>query len=121
MDMLRHSVFGQLARLVTGGHFLPQRHDVGRLEELLFEFEHPTPNERRSGKSVTDEDSLDSVERGKTEGNEYKLTRTMEGLLLIGWFSSDDPDNPQNWGSVKKYFVGLLIWYERHIQSCDTS
>jgi MFS transporter, DHA1 family, multidrug resistance protein len=32
-----------------------------------------------------------------------------EGDILVDWYSTDDPANPQNWSSKKKAFVGLQI------------
>ena len=34
-----------------------------------------------------------------------------DGSILVGWYSSDDPANPQNWPSKKKAFVAMQIWY----------
>ena len=35
--------------------------------------------------------------------------RNDEGDILVDWYTTDDPANPQNWSSMKKAFVGLLI------------
>lgn len=34
-----------------------------------------------------------------------------DGTILVDWYSSDDPANPQNWSSKKKAFVTMQIWY----------
>ena len=34
---------------------------------------------------------------------------TSSGEILVGWYTTDDPANPQNWSSAKKAFVGLQI------------
>ncbi|KAJ9294919.1 hypothetical protein DTO271G3_6481 [Paecilomyces variotii] len=35
--------------------------------------------------------------------------RTKEGLVLVDWYTTDDPANPQNWSSRKKAFTALQI------------
>ncbi|KAJ9288525.1 hypothetical protein DTO021C3_3777 [Paecilomyces variotii] len=35
--------------------------------------------------------------------------RTKEGLILVDWYTTDDPANPQNWSSKKKAFTALQI------------
>ena len=34
-----------------------------------------------------------------------------DGTILVTWYSSDDPANPQNWPGKKKAFVAMQIWY----------
>ena len=36
-------------------------------------------------------------------------TRTKEGIILVDWYTTDDPANPQNWSDTKKAFVSLII------------
>lgn len=36
--------------------------------------------------------------------------RTSDGIILIDWYTTDDPANPQNWNSWKKAWVGLIIF-----------
>lgn len=36
--------------------------------------------------------------------------RTADGIILIDWYTTDDPANPQNWNSWKKVWVGLIIF-----------
>jgi DHA1 family multidrug resistance protein-like MFS transporter len=33
-----------------------------------------------------------------------------DGTILVDWYDTDDPENPQNWSSRKKYFVAFQIW-----------
>ncbi|KFY22590.1 hypothetical protein V493_06490 [Pseudogymnoascus sp. VKM F-4281 (FW-2241)] len=35
--------------------------------------------------------------------------KTADGLVLVDWYSTDDPANPQNWSLGKKSWVGFLI------------
>ncbi|KIV93542.1 hypothetical protein, variant [Exophiala mesophila] len=32
-------------------------------------------------------------------------TKTSDGNILVTWYTTDDPENPQNWSRGKKYFV----------------
>ncbi|KAI9837885.1 MAG: hypothetical protein M1838_004721 [Thelocarpon superellum] len=32
-----------------------------------------------------------------------------DGTILVDWYDTDDPENPQNWSSRKKYFVTFQI------------
>jgi DHA1 family multidrug resistance protein-like MFS transporter len=33
-----------------------------------------------------------------------------DGTILVDWYTTDDPDNPQNWSLRKKSFVTFQIW-----------
>lgn len=37
-------------------------------------------------------------------------TITASGVILVDWYSTDDPANPQNWSLKKKLVVSLQIW-----------
>lgn len=49
------------------------------------------------------------------EAIEKKQTRpiepmkTADGDILVDWYTTDDPANPQNWSSWKKVYVGFQI------------
>lgn len=60
-----------------------------------------------------------SVERYQTEREEeverMESTviipqKTSDGITLVDWYTTDDPANPQNWGSWKKAYIGLQIF-----------
>jgi MFS transporter, DHA1 family, multidrug resistance protein len=36
--------------------------------------------------------------------------KTTDGVTLVDWYTTDDPANPQNWSSMKKAYVGFLIF-----------
>ncbi|KAK5446494.1 hypothetical protein LTS15_009833 [Exophiala xenobiotica] len=36
--------------------------------------------------------------------------RTSDGVILVDWYTTDDPANPQNWNSWKKAWVALIIF-----------
>lgn len=35
--------------------------------------------------------------------------RTSDGNILVGWYTTDDPANPQNWSNSKRFFITFLI------------
>ncbi|KAJ4304878.1 hypothetical protein N0V90_000406 [Kalmusia sp. IMI 367209] len=45
----------------------------------------------------------------KTESRPIAPTTTEDGTILVDWYSTDDPDNPQNWSQKKKFWTAFLI------------
>jgi MFS transporter, DHA1 family, multidrug resistance protein len=45
----------------------------------------------------------------KTKSIPIKATETADGTVLVDWYSTDDPANPQNWSQKKKALVALQI------------
>ncbi|KAK5045754.1 hypothetical protein LTR84_008846 [Exophiala bonariae] len=35
--------------------------------------------------------------------------RTSDGLIVVDWYTTDDPENPQNWPSWKKAYASFII------------
>ncbi|KAK9364669.1 major facilitator superfamily domain-containing protein [Lipomyces kononenkoae] len=48
-------------------------------------------------------------------------TKTEEGIVLVDWYTTDDPDNPQNWSPWKKHFVSLLICLYTFVVYCGSA
>ena len=48
-----------------------------------------------------------AVERTKTIP--IAPTKTSDGNILVDWYTTDDPANPQNWSNGKRFFVALVI------------
>lgn len=36
---------------------------------------------------------------------------TENGIILVAWYSNQDPENPQNWSSLRRALVGLIICF----------
>lgn len=49
-----------------------------------------------------------TLERGPTQP--VQPEKLEDGTILVDWYSTDDPANPQNWSSGKKVFVAAQIW-----------
>lgn len=50
-----------------------------------------------------------AMELEKTKSRPIAPTTTSDGTLLVDWYTTDDPDNPQNWSQTKKFWVAFLI------------
>ncbi|KAL8792389.1 MAG: hypothetical protein Q9195_005003 [Heterodermia aff. obscurata] len=48
-----------------------------------------------------------AIERTKTIP--IAPTKTAEGNILVDWYTTDDPANPQNWSNLKRGLIALLI------------
>lgn len=36
--------------------------------------------------------------------------RTRDGIVLVDWYTTDDPENPQNWSNKKRGLIALQIY-----------
>ncbi|RDW94179.1 MFS transporter [Aspergillus mulundensis] len=50
-------------------------------------------------------------ELAKNQSRPIKPTQTSDGLILVDWYTTDDPENPQNWSPLKKAFVSFVICF----------
>jgi DHA1 family multidrug resistance protein-like MFS transporter len=50
-----------------------------------------------------------AMELEKTKSRPIAPTMTEDGTILVDWYKTDDPDNPQNWSQWKKFWVAFLI------------
>ncbi len=66
---------------------------------------------RESTRAYTEErlqvDERDAIER--TTSKPIVPTRTEEGHILVDWYTTDDPANPQNWTLGKKVWVAFVL------------
>jgi hypothetical protein len=115
MEMLRHSTVGHIARFLTRDRILSYPNEQEKFEHALQSgYSGPLTGpagmmDARSG-TEGDVESANSTGAEKTKPEPLQNTKTPEGVLLIGWYSPDDTENPQNWSNRKRYSVGLLIW-----------
>ncbi|KAK2596116.1 hypothetical protein QQS21_006463 [Conoideocrella luteorostrata] len=95
-DIFRDSIAGQVVRVFLKGRLCYADERAG--------FQVPTFEETPI-KSATlgSTSSIDDGEAG--EAGEAR----MDKIPIVGWYGSDDQDNPQNWSSKKKVFVSGLI------------
>ncbi|KAI9715354.1 MAG: hypothetical protein M1812_005999 [Candelaria pacifica] len=50
-----------------------------------------------------------NLEIEKTKSRPILPSTTHDGTILVDWYNTDDPANPQNWSQKKKAFVALQI------------
>ena len=46
----------------------------------------------------------------KSRPTRIEPKKTSDGIILVDWYSTDDPENPQNWTSRKKVYVVIQIY-----------
>lgn len=122
LDTLRDAPLGQIIRYVTGDRV------------LLYPEERPDFELPKSYTDSTPQDSSANVSGATTPQNadeinlERQLTNTehpaerlasipvaitpsrlKDGTILVDWYTTDDPENPQAWTASKKAFVALQI------------
>lgn len=45
----------------------------------------------------------------KTKSKPIAPVKTSDGHILVDWYTTDDPANPQNWSNTKRGFVALIL------------
>ncbi len=49
-----------------------------------------------------------TMEKGPTQP--VFAEKLNDGMILVTWYTTDDPENPQNWPNARKTLVTLQIW-----------
>lgn len=140
-DLVRDAPLGQAIRFLSGkrlfkypeeeaGFVLPPQY-TARLKE-----EKPnvgnSPDQRISGDTQTsqqhrpgdveniggewmhehDARGEQEIELQRTKSIPIVPEKTNDGVVLVDWYTTDDPANPQNWSKLKKYWItGVLCAY----------
>lgn len=61
------------------------------------------------GHPITETESNAIQPKKTNESNIIQPKRTNNGIILVDWYTDDDPANPQNWSTGKKSWVAFLI------------
>ncbi|RFU23998.1 hypothetical protein B7463_g12343, partial [Scytalidium lignicola] len=93
-DLLRDSLFGQLPRSTIG-----EEHKVGQRQDGVS---LKSGNELEA--RLVDEDSTESA--GAVSRPNHN-----ENIVLVSWYSPDDPQNPQNWSLSKRLFIYFIMCF----------
>jgi DHA1 family multidrug resistance protein-like MFS transporter len=110
----RDSAIGQWLRLLPGQHVVryPEEHPNFKLPTEYFPRETASVDQSCTQESRTPS----SLEKGEPESEVPSRILTPvvshnpeEAAMVVTWYSEDDPDNPHNWSSSKKFLIGLLI------------
>lgn len=44
--------------------------------------------------------------------------KTSDGIILVDWYTTDDPENPQNWPFIKKAWATWVLWAYTFVVYC---
>lgn len=137
-DLIRESALGQIIRLISRNKLLRHPEEEPDFQNPYDKpvhedrpSENPTGSNGESGSSTLSEGTIneaakptqpedtDKVDIEKAETDQphssgeslvFGKVVTSTGHILVTWYTTDDPANPQNWSSRKKGFVSCLIW-----------
>ncbi|KAI9715912.1 MAG: hypothetical protein M1828_000539 [Chrysothrix sp. TS-e1954] len=73
---------------------------------------HSVPSHVALSRSHTQQDLERHISHSSLKKSDTQIihpTVTNKGDILVDWYDTDDPANPQNWGSLKKGLIALLI------------
>ena len=63
-------------------------------------------------------------EREAVERQESRVIlpqKTEDGIILVDWYTTDDPENPQNWQFSKKAWVTFVLWVYTFVVYCASA
>jgi DHA1 family multidrug resistance protein-like MFS transporter len=132
LEIIRDAPLGQIVRFVTNNAVLqyPEERSDFKLpalwsgevaEKACQNVSHaalgaPTNTDNlRSEQNTNNGECMTAPDIEKHSSAEQKTTPstkniTEDGVILIDWYSDNDLANPQNWSSLRRFFVGWLIW-----------
>ena len=123
-DLLRDAPLGQIIRYVTSNRVLlyPEERPGFELPKSYTDGSPPNTLADISGSTTpridSDENHLEqqvilgeqAPERIVSTPIAITPSRLKDGTILVDWYTTDDPENPQSWTPSKKAFVALQIW-----------
>ncbi|KAL8931380.1 MAG: hypothetical protein Q9216_007220, partial [Gyalolechia sp. 2 TL-2023] len=126
-DLFREAPIGQIIRFATGNKYFqyPEEKPDFQLPETYSSIIQEKPSHTPD---TSDSDSEQALEREKSSNGDLETaptqgelpleptksvpvapTKTADGTILVDWYTTDDPANPQNWSRGKRAFVALQI------------
>ena len=133
LDLLRESLLGQIIRLITGNKVLryPEEGPEFVVPQAYLQSLHDdkqvdhcnTANAITPAAGDVERQDLDASNRlaqsattspteGYVESTESKSPipeKPSDGIILVDWYTADDPGNPQNWSFGKRNLVCLVL------------
>lgn len=129
--LLRDAPFGQLVRYLTNNKYFkyPEEQPGFQLpgtwidlmnsldistEKIPRQLPPPEPISR-SSTSTTISNSQQTLEAAepseieKTKSIPITPKRTKDGVILVDWYHTDDPENPHNWSNSKRALISIVI------------
>lgn len=135
VDLVRDSTFGQLVHFFTRERYLPYQENMpGFTLPESFNLETTVAAQPKAPAQTSDKENesngsqdvdLEALENLEALQHEASISNWYPSLghvisppnpkdrdsrLLVVWYSTEDPDNPQNWSTGKKFWVSFLIW-----------
>lgn len=136
MSTIRDAPLGQIIRALTKNRVFkyPEEYDDFVLPDTYknldrLDYKTPATSDTPSVKSQQDEpkeevedssehsvppEEHNDLEKAATRqsqvGSSIAPTRTKEGFILVGYYSEDDPENPQNWALSKKIIASSQLY-----------
>lgn len=52
-----------------------------------------------------------TLEMARTISIPITPEKTADGVVLVDWYTTDDPENPQNWSSLKRNFIVFVLCF----------
>lgn len=65
--------------------------------------------EDETADNTSDEETGKDLEKGDVEGEKKKHEESAKDLNLIVWDGPNDPENPMNWPTSKKWIVTIAL------------
>ena len=85
----------------SGGHESPDMEVLGKSTTTNSTYTVPFSNERLQAERTV------AIER--TQSRPIVPQTTADNLILVDWYTTDDPANPQNWSTFKKCSVVFIL------------
>ncbi|KAF2173275.1 hypothetical protein M409DRAFT_62830 [Zasmidium cellare ATCC 36951] len=104
-DILRDSTFGQIVRLVSSTRYC-------RYLEESTDFVLPSKYDysRRKASDVAIEDQKENNDGSEVDENSnQKSKEDEEDVVIVDWYSENDPENPHNWSRTRKAWTTFVI------------
>ncbi|KAJ4859898.1 major facilitator superfamily domain-containing protein [Trichoderma breve] len=108
-ETFRESALGQAIRFVSRNKLL--QYPEERPDFVL----PPDPDPASDSSQTADEDGEDlsrertQIELKKTKSEPIVPQKTNDGVILVDWYTTDDPANPHNWSSFKRSYIVFVI------------
>ncbi|KAL7942043.1 MFS general substrate transporter [Trichoderma barbatum] len=122
-DTFRESALGQAIRFVSGNKWLqyPEEEpdfvlppeytallsNSEKQHKATFDRSNPHTHQRSDKHGRFDPEQ--QIELKRTKSAPIAPQKTNDGVILVDWYTIDDPANPHNWSSLKRSYIVFVI------------
>ncbi|RBQ77192.1 hypothetical protein FVER14953_20031 [Fusarium verticillioides] len=127
-DTIRDAPLGQILRFATKNHLFkyPEEHPEFELPaawnhilnstDLRTAFHTGTDTPSTIVNPTSDQNTIEGLDleaKGQDTDRPTRATPnvTENGVILVDWYSYQDPDNPQNWSNLRRALIELIICF----------